>query len=114
MKGIAFVVAVAPRSRRFQRAGNQIVRRPSTICAARTTVIASNTCVTPPVGRGRAGRNIRSMIVTAKLFSANTWFTAPSVFGSSLRSQRSSWSLNGSSNDVPALNLSCLRDGFWE
>ena len=96
MKGIVFVVAVAPRSRRFHRAGSQIVVRPSTIWAARTTVIASKTCVTPPVGSGRAGTNISSMIVTAKLFSANTSFIAPSVFGSSLSSHRSSSSLKDS------------------
>ncbi len=58
-------------------------------------MIASKTCVTPPVGSGRAGTNISSMIVTAKLFSANTLPMPPSVFGSSLRSQLSSWSLNG-------------------
>ena len=90
MNGIAFFVVVAPRSRRCQRSGSQIVRRPTTICAARTTVITSNTWVTPPVGSGKAGTNISSMIVTAKLFSANTSLIAPSVFGSSLWSQVSS------------------------
>src|SRR4029077_11666632 len=59
--------------------------------------MASNTWLIPPVGRGRAGRNIRSGIATAKLFSAKTSFSAPSVLVPSLRSQRSSWSLKGSS-----------------
>ena len=38
------------------------------------------------------------MIVTAKLFSANTPPIAPSVFGSSLRSHASSSSLNRTSS----------------
>ena len=56
--------------------------------------MASNTWLIPPVGRGSAGTNIKSRIVTAKLFSANTSLSAPSVLVSSLESQRSSWWLN--------------------
>ena len=74
--------------------GEPVVPRPSTICAASKTVITSKTWVTPPVGSGIAGTIIRSMIVTAKLFSANTPPIPPSVLGSSLASQRSSSSLN--------------------
>ncbi len=66
-----------------------------TICPATTTVIASNTCEMPPVGSGRAGRNIRKSTVTAKLFSANTSPRSPMVFVPSLLSQSSSWTLNG-------------------
>ena len=60
MNGIALSVIVAPSSRRRQRSGSQIVRRPSTICAARTTVMTSNTWLIPPVGSGSAGTNIRA------------------------------------------------------
>ena len=92
-------VASAPRPRLRQRAGTQIARRPSTISAARITAITSNRWLTPPVGRGVAGSSISSRIATAKLFSENTSFSAPSVFGWSLRSHPSSWSLNGGSAD---------------
>src|SRR5205085_684994 len=94
---------------RCQRAGSQIVRLPRTICAATTTVIASNTCVTPPVGTGRAGRNMSRMTVTAKLRSSKTLPSAPSVLLPSLRSQPSSSSLN----DVESgsTRLSSLRPG---
>ena len=65
--------------------------------------MASKTWLIPPVGRGKAGTNIKSRIVTAKLFSANTSPSAPSVFVSSLRSHRSSWSLKGSPVSVPVV-----------
>src|SRR5207245_4278573 len=57
-----------------------------------------------PVGRGRAGTNINIRIVTAKPFSSNRSLSAPSVLASSPRSQRSSWSLKGSSVSVAADN----------
>ena len=60
MNGMALPVVSRPSSRRFQRSGSQMVRRPSTICAASTTVMASNTWVMPPVGSGSAGTNIRT------------------------------------------------------
>ena len=72
--------------------------------------MASNTWLIPPVGSGRAGTNIRSRIVTAKLFSANTSLSAPSVFVSSLRSQRSSWSLKGSPVSVASV---IAPGGVW-
>lgn len=97
MNGIALSLTVAPRSRPARRDGSQIVCLPRTISAARITVIASKTCDTPPVGSGSAGTAISSRIVTAKLFWAKTAFIDPSVFGPSLRSQRSSSSLKGSS-----------------
>ena len=90
MNGIARLVVNVPSSRRFQRSGSHIVRKPMTISAATTTAMASNTWVIPPVGSGRAGTNMRKRIVVAKVFSANTTSSDPSVFEPSLSSQASS------------------------
>ena len=48
---------------------------PSTISAPSNAVIASKTCVMPPVGAGIAGEDTYTSTVTAKLFS---WKTRPS------------------------------------
>src|SRR4051794_28420661 len=79
-----------------------MVCAPRTISAPMITVITSNTCVMPPVGAGTAGMNISSSTVTAKLFSPNPAPSWPTVFGSSLLSQRSSWSLKGPRSTVRA------------
>ena len=94
MNGTAFAVVSAPSSRRCHRFGSQIARRPSTICAARSTVMASNTWVMPPVGSGSAGTNIKNRIVTAKLFSREHVTERAQGLGLLALSQFSSWSLN--------------------
>jgi hypothetical protein len=117
MKGMAFSVVLAPKGRSFHRAGSHSVWTPMTICAPKSTVIASHTWVTPPVGSGRAGTNIRSRMVTAKLFAANTCERSPMVFGPSERSQSSSWVLKGWSTTTSASHHQrsyCADFNMWQ
>ena len=70
--------------------GVHIVRMPMICSSANNMVIASKTCVIPPVGIGSAGMDISNKKEIAKLFSAKTSFIADRVFGLSLFSHKSS------------------------
>ncbi len=80
-------------SKRRQRCGSQISRRPAMSSRHSSIVMTSSTWVAPPVGSGSAGRAMSSAKTIAKLRSPNASTRLPSVLGSSSPSQPSSSSL---------------------
>src|SRR3989344_6677974 len=92
--GKAFVSITEPIRIFLQRFGSQIVCRPTISSRVSKTVITSNTCVTPPVGKGKAASDISSKKATAKLFSLKVSSRLYRVFCFSLFSHFLSLSLN--------------------
>ena len=89
-----------PISFALHRSGSHTRRIPAISSRARSMAITSKTWVTPPVGSGSAGNASNRTKRTAKLFSSKTSIRLPIVFGCSLRSQPSSWSLSLSPSGI--------------
>ncbi len=64
--------SVLPSGLRSNARDNHTVRLPATISRARSMVMISNICVTPPVGSGSAGMAMSMRKKSAKLLSSNS------------------------------------------